>query len=303
MRQKTFSKLITVTLVVTGILFTHVLSAADPSPIPGGQVYRDLKYGKANGNANLLDLYVPTGASTNPVPLIVWIHGGAWEGGDKSYCPAVGAVSYGYAVASLNYRLSQQAVFPAQIQDCKGAIRWLRANAAIYHLDPKHIGAWGDSAGGHLVALLGTTGDDKALEGTVGGNLLQSSRVQASCDWYGPSDLTRLWNDVMNSGKFTEKNPLSRLFGGTLSQKSDLASQASPVTHVTTNAAPFLIMHGDRDDLVPLSQSQELNDALKSAGVPSQLIVVPDSGHGGPEFLNETNKNNIAAFFNRYLKN
>jgi acetyl esterase/lipase len=127
----------------------------------------DLKYGDAPGKANLLDIYLPENAE-GALPLIVWIHGGGWAAGDKAGCPAVGMVGRGYVAASINYRFSQEAIFPAQIEDCKGAIRWLRAHAKEYHIDPDKIGVFGASAGGHLVALLGTSGSAKEIEGTVG---------------------------------------------------------------------------------------------------------------------------------------
>ena len=158
-------------------------AAAQPK---GVQALRNLPY-VANGHERQrLDLYLPEKAEGR-LPLIVWIHGGAWWAGSKEDCPAVPLAAKGYAVASINYRFSQHAVFPAQIEDCKAAIRWLRANAAKYHLDADHIGVWGASAGGHLVALLGTTGGVKELEGK-GGNLDQSSRVQCVVDWFGPTD-------------------------------------------------------------------------------------------------------------------
>ena len=129
---------------------------------------RDLTYAVQDDKPLTLDLYLPPG--TGPHPLVVWVHGGAWYEGSKEHCPAVPLTGRGYAVASINYRLSREALFPAQIHDCKGAIRWLRAHAIGYGLDAGRIGAWGESAGGHLVALLGTSGDIAELEGTVGGN-------------------------------------------------------------------------------------------------------------------------------------
>jgi len=140
------------------------------------RVERNLEYVPGGHERNKLDLYLPAMAE-KPLPVVVWIHGGAWRAGSKEGCPAVGLVSRGYAVASINYRLSQHAVFPAQIEDCKAAIRFLRAAAKQYKLDPDHVGVWGASAGGHLVALLGTSGGVKDLEGRRG-SLGQSSRVQ-----------------------------------------------------------------------------------------------------------------------------
>lgn len=152
--------------------------------------YSDLSYVNDGNAKHKLDLYVPNN-TTSPVPLIIWIHGGAWRSGDKQLAPNSFPLRYarnGYAVASINYRLSDEAIFPAQIYDCKAAVRWLRANASAYNLDVTRIGAWGLSAGGHLASLLGTGGDVTDLEGNVGGNLQHSSRVQAVVDWFGPTD-------------------------------------------------------------------------------------------------------------------
>jgi acetyl esterase/lipase len=230
------------------------------------------------------------------LPVIVWIHGGGWQGGSKENTLGLAFVPKGYALASINYRLSQHAVFPAQIQDCKAAIRWLRANASKYHLDAEHIGVWGTSAGGHLVALLGTTGNLKELEGD-GGNLDQSSRVQAVVDWFGPTDFTHGWP------RFNPPNsPVARLLGGPVTENKDKAAQASPVTHVSKDAAPFLIMHGDKDNLVPLSQSEELAEALKKAGVEVTFRALQGSGHGGPAFMNPENRKLIEDFFNKHLR-
>ena len=168
---------------------------------------QDLEYVEGGHERNRLDLYLPEKAEDR-LPLIVWIHGGAWYAGSKEGCPAVPFAAKGYAVASINYRLSQHAIFPAQIEDCKAAIRWLRANAAKYNLDPDHIGVWGASAGGHLVALLGTTAGVKELEGQ-GGNLDQSSRVQCVVDWFGPTDLTTMGDEGDKPG-----SPVALLIGG-----------------------------------------------------------------------------------------
>jgi acetyl esterase/lipase len=244
----------------------------------------DIRYGDGPGKSNLLDLYLPDKAD-HARPLIVWIHGGGWAAGDKTGCPAIPAVSHGFVVASLNYRLSGQATYPAQIQDCKGAIRFLRAHADQYHIDPNKIGVWGASAGGHLVALLGTSGGSTELEGTIGGNLDQSSRVQAVCDWFGPTDLTKFADQAQAAG-IMQITPgptlIMKLFGGSLQDKKDLVKEANPITYIPKQQQlpPFLIMHGDKDKLVPVAQSQLLYDALKTAGASVDLQVIPGAGHG-----------------------
>lgn len=285
-------------------LVPATLCAQQAEQIPGASVYRDLKYGNGPGASNMLDLYVPASRPATPLPLIVWIHGGAWEEGDKSRPIGSAALRYGYAVASINYRLSQQAQWPAQIQDCRAAVRWLRANAARYNIDPNRIGAWGESAGGHLAALLGTSGADEKKEWDKGENLNVSSGVQAVCDWFGPTDLVRLWDEAKARGNWDKQNnPLTRLFGGQVPEKSQLAATANPIAYISKNDPPFLILHGDRDDLVPLSQSKLLHDALKDAGVQTELVVVKGNGHGGGGFLNDKNGAKILAFFDKYVKN
>ena len=256
---------------------------------------RDLIYAVPDGRPLTLDLYLPPG--TGPRPLVIWVHGGAWYEGSKEYCPAKPLTDRGYAVASINYRLSHQALFPAQIHDCKGAVRWLRARAAEYGLDAGRVGAWGDSAGGHLVALLGTSGDVPELEGDSGGNLDQSSRVQAVCDWYGPTDMLQMSAAPSEIDHDAPDSAEARLFGGPIHEKRDLARLANPITFLRPDAPPFLIVHGDRDPIVPLHQSEILARALRASGVPVTFLTVAGAGHGfddplywqkAAEFFDET---------------
>lgn len=199
--------------------------------------YPDLSYVNDGNNAHKLDLYVPNGAAS-PVPLIVFIHGGGWQSGDKQLGPNSYPLRYarsGYAVASINYRLSDEAIFPAQIYDTKAAIRWLRANAAQYNLDATRIGAWGPSAGGHLASLLGTSNDVTDLEGTLGGNTQHSSRVQAVVDWYGPIDFLRqtallTQNGCPNPNHDSSDSPESRLMGCAIQTCPDAVRRANPMT-------------------------------------------------------------------------
>jgi len=257
---------------------------------PGVEVLRDLVYGTGGGRDLRLDLYLPEEAP-RPMPLIVWVHGGGWRGGSKGRTRAAGMTARGYAVASVEYRLSGEAVFPAQIHDVKAAVRWLRANAEEYGLDPRKFGAWGSSAGGHLVALLGTSGGVGALEGE-GGSADRSSRVQAVCDFFGPADLTRLGGGA--------RDPVARLLGGTRDEKPDLARLASPVTHVSEDDPPFLLVHGDRDPLVPVAQSRLLHQMLVRAKVPSRLHEVEGAGHGWRR--NPTVDRLVEDFFDEHLK-
>ena len=290
--RRTFPNLLILVTILSGLTipcfadsYDHVekmqqrlrLNKIRNNPFRNVTVKKNLTYASVDGIDLKLDLYVPQKAE-GPMPLVVWIHGGGWRSGSKDSCPALPMLRFGFAVASINYRLTDVAVFPAQIHDCKAAIRYLRATTKTYNIDPDRIGVWGASAGGHLAALLGTTNGNKKLEGSVGDYLNAVSDVQAVCDWFGPSDFL-----TMPIGKRQFKagqDPEVKFLGGSIAEKQTLAEQCSPATHVTKDAPPFLIMHGDQDPLVPLQQSQLLYDLLKAAGVDSKLIVMEGSGHG-----------------------
>lgn len=263
----------------------------------GATVHRNLAY-VTNGHAQQkLDLYLPK--TNDKVPLIIFIHGGAFRGGDKSSENPTRFLADGYAVASLNYRLSPVAIFPAQIEDCKAAVRWLRSNAATYKLDADRFGAWGTSAGGHLVAMLGTTGDTRIFD--VGENLEVSSRVQAVADWFGPTDFLQMDAHRLPNGMAHDPpgSPESRLIGGPIQRNKEKAVSANPITYITSSAPPFLIVHGDADRLVPYHQSELLEAALKRAGVPVSLIIVKGAGHG---VRNAATDEKRKQFFAKYLK-
>ncbi len=289
-----FRSAISLAIVLSAISTT--IHAQVPKDAPAGTTAnRDLTYG--DHERQKFDLFVPK--SEKPLPLIIWVHGGAWEGGSKEGNPAVALLSKGFAVAGINYRLSKHAPFPAQIHDCKAAVRHLRANAKKYNLDADHIGVWGASAGGHLVALMGTSDGVKDLEGD-GGNLKESSRVQAVCDWFGPTDLVKL------SPPGASPNAVTRLIGGDLGVKKDVASAANPIAHIGKVVAPFLIIHGDKDRLVPLSQSELLHEALKKAGIETELMIFKGAGHYDQEFRTQItateNRDKTVKFFDKHLK-
>lgn len=270
---------------------------------PGVRVLRDLEYVPGGHKRHKLDLYLAeqVGQVSDPakgLPLIIWVHGGAWQAGDKRNCPAARFVQRGYAVASVDYRLSQHAIFPAQIEDCKAAVRWLRTNAERYNLDPTRFGARGASAGGHLVALLGTAGDVKEFD--KGENLHVSSRVQAVCDYFGPTDFTRMNQFPTKMDHDSANSPESKLIGGPIQQNRDKCQLANPITYVTKDDPPFLIVHGDKDPLVPHNQSQILFDALKKAGVNVKFHTVEGGGHGG--FRDPTVEKMVERFFDEHLK-
>jgi acetyl esterase/lipase len=270
----------------------------------GTKVFRDLAYVENGHERQRLDLYVPQKAK-GPLPVIIWIHGGAWSGGSKAGPgQALAFIEKGYAVASIGYRLSQHAIFPAQAEDCKSAIRWLRANAKTYQLDSNHFAAWGASAGGHLAALVGTAGDAKELEGN-GGNLEQSSRVQAVVDFFGPTDFLQMESHAV-SGAALKHNPAnspeSRLVGGAIQENPGKVQMANPIRYVTKDDPPFFIAHGELDPLVPWHQSQLLYEALHQAGVDVSFVKIPEASHGGPQFSTEQMQSDVLAFFEKHLK-
>ncbi len=287
------------------LLLSVSLSAQGPQTrVPDGVKARlNLAYVEGEGahERHMLDLYLPEKAD-GPLPLLIWVHGGGWQNGSKDGCPPLraGYVERGYAVASINYRLSGHAIFPAQIQDCKAAIRWLRAHAKKYSLDPKRFGVWGSSAGGHLVALLGTSGDVKEFD--VGAHPDQSSRVQAVCDYYGPTDFTVFVTTPGYESHATDSSPEARLLGGAVMQNKDKAARVNSITYVTPDDPPFLIVHGDKDPTVPLNQSQLLFAALKKTNVSAHFHTIHGAGHGGPGFMGKNIDDMVSAFFHTRLK-
>ena len=288
-------------LITLAIALPSAAFAQSPRLPDGVRALRDLAYVDGGHERQKLDLYLPEKTST-PLPLIIWVHGGGWQNGSKDRCPPLrgGYLERGYAVASLGYRLSQHAVFPAQIEDCKAAIRWLRAHAMEYGLDPQRFGVWGSSAGGHLVALIGTSGDVKPFD--VGANLDQSSRVQAVCDFYGPTDFTVFVSTPGYESHATAGSPEAKLIGGAVSENTDKAARANSITYVSADDPPFLIMHGDKDPTVPINQSVLLFEALKKAGVSAHLHTIHGAGHGGPGFAGRHIDEMVSTFFDQRLK-
>jgi acetyl esterase/lipase len=234
---------------------------------------KDFVYGKGGDRDLHADFAYPKNA-TAPMPAIIRIHGGGWIGGSYHWGDLGRIAQRGYFVASIEYRLDNVAKWPAQIQDCKCAVRWLRANAAKYNVDPNRIGVIGDSAGGHLVACLDTMDGVKAYEGD-GGYPGVSSAVQAVVDYYGPTDF-------FTPGIYSEQAKLitMALFGVGRDQDPALWKSGSPLFYVKAGDPPVLMVHGDADRLVPLAQSQVFAAALTKAGVPNQLLIVHNGGHG-----------------------
>ena len=267
------------------------------TPAPEGiEALRDITFATVDDQNLQLDLY-RTKEASGPLPVIVWVHGGGWKNGSKDRCPAAWLATHDFAVASIDYRLTHQAQWPAQIDDCRAAVRWLRENAKTLTLNPDRVGAWGSSAGGHLVALLGTL-DAPASEET-------SSQVQAVCDWFGPTDLLTMppntISETRTKADIAQSNG-AKLLGSTVRDVPALAKQASALYQVSEDDPPFLIMHGEKDPGVPLSQSQRLHEKLLTTGAQSELKVIANAGHGGKEFQTPEAKQFVLEFFSKTLK-
>ncbi|MBM83147.1 MAG: lipase [Planctomycetaceae bacterium] len=262
------------------------------------KVIADIEYAKPDGHSLKLDLYLP-GDSNEARPAIVFVHGGGWKNGSKKSAKrnASWLAEHGFVVAGINYRLTQVAGWPAQIDDCYTAVRWLRANAGKYNIDSENIGAFGTSAGAHLVALMGT----RKYPGKEG----ESSRVKAVCDWFGPSDLLSMPPNNIGNGRTAEDVANSngaKLLRATVREVPKLAKDASAYFNVSFDDAAFLIMHGDQDKGVPLEQSQKLHAALTKAKVSSKLHVIKGAGHGGKLFHTPKAHQMVVDFFTSKLK-
>jgi acetyl esterase/lipase len=251
-------------------------------------VQRDLEYAVEDGEPLQLDLYLPNDA-TNP-PLMVWIHGGGWKNGDKANVNSaiLRLSTEGYAVASINYRLKDLSIHPKNIHDCKGALRWLRANADKYGYDPERVAVGGGSAGGHLSLLLGMSSGIQTLEGSVGGNTNQSTAVKAIVDLYGPSEFEAF---AKESQRFSKAHEF----------RMEQLKDASPLTYLSADDPPVLILQGDQDKTVPMSQSTLLHERYQKAGLTSELHIIEGAGHGGPEFSDEERYQLIKAFLDKHL--
>jgi acetyl esterase/lipase len=249
-------------------------SAAVSEERPGAKsaltTTKDLVFAEVDGRKIRLDLRVPKGVERPP--LVVWIHGGGWEVGDKKKCRSCWLVHKGYAVASINYRLSPKPPFPAQIHDCKAAIRWLRANHKRLGYNASRIAVAGSSAGGHLAALLATSGDVAQLEGDVGGNAEESSRIQMAVSISGFSDLATSYASKADVR-------IVRLIGGTPEERPEQSRHASPVHFVGPGDAPLLLIHGEKDPIVDPQQAVQLQRAYQEAGLDSSLMMIPETGH------------------------
>lgn len=311
-----------VLLMITGIgMLRHVkgqvsanrinpftqLDNGKPLP-PDVQILRDVQFAKVGSKTLMLDILRPKSMPKHPIPAIVWIHGGWFHKGNRNvfYTPLFKLISHGFAVISIDYRLTQDAPFPAQVQDCKCAVRWLRAHSGEYGIDPRRIGACGGSAGGYLAAFLGTSSGVKSLEGS-GGWQNQASDVQAVVDYYGPSDFREIPREIAdNQISFvlvdlfanSSFSPISEFLGCSMASSPDKCRAASPMSYIGKKTPPFLILHGGNDATVPVEQSHLLYNALKKAKIEADLVIVKDGVH---EFYDPKSDEKMIAFFSKHL--
>lgn len=256
----------------------------------------DIQYGEANGIPLLLDMLCPYPVPGYTLPVVIYIHGGGWDGGQRSggLAPWLSPLlaTQGFLAVTISYRLSYQANFPAQLHDVKAAVRWLRANAERYHIHPERIGVWGFSAGGHLSSLLGVTGNQTKLEGDSG-SPGYSSNVQAVVAVAAPSDFFYPGGLIENSSE------VKHLLGGTVLEREELARLASPLYHVTSDAPPYLLIHGTHDEVVPFEHTKRMYEALKVAGVEANILSTTEGHSWGAEWYELTRQ--CLAFFQKFL--
>jgi acetyl esterase/lipase len=260
---------------------------------------KDIAYVGGEHELQKLDIYLP--ANPGPHPLIVYVHGGAWRGGSKNDMPLGKLVAQGFAVASVDYRLSTVAPFPAQMHDIKAAIRFLRAKAGEYGLDARRFAIAGSSAGGHLAALAGVTAGNAELEGSLGAHRDQSSAVQTIISLFGASDLTTILAQSTPQGLKMREPALQLLLGGQPDTKADLARLASPVFQVAAHAPPLLLIHGDQDPQMPINQAHELQGRYEALGLPVEFHVIHGAKHGGGQFYDDERIALMHAFLKKHL--
>lgn len=265
---------------LVGLLLLSISSRAGESN--RWEIIRDVQYARAGEQGLKLDLHIPRGKPRPP--LILWVHGGAWRSGSKNDMPLRKLVEDGYAVASVDYRLSTQARFPAQIHDLKAAIRFLRGHSRQWSVPSMKIVIAGDSAGAHLAALVGVSNGHPVLEGHVGSDRAESSDVQGIISFYGAANLTTILKQSTPLGLKVRVPALDLLLGGQPDDLPALARLASPVFHVDRRDPPLLLLHGDQDPQMPINQSHELCGAYKKVKAPVQFVVVNGAAHGGAAF-------------------
>ena len=297
-------------LRLTGLLTLATIALL--SPLPGqafaqkrardtssGRAEMGIQFAEVDNRQLLLDLYLPKAESDEKSPVVIWVHGGAWRAGDRSRVPVQSLTQHGFAVASVDYRLSPVARFPAQVHDIKAAIRFLRANAEQHGLDTKRFAIAGASAGGHLAALTGVAGAD--LEGKVGEHLDQSSAVSVIVSFYGASNLQTILSQSTPHGLSVRVPALHLLLGGQPEVQPALARQASPVAHVDGKSPPLLLIHGDQDPQMPINQAHELHGVYLKHKRPVEFDVIYGAAHGGEAFYTPEKIERVAAFLSKSL--
>lgn len=258
-------------------------------------IQRDIEYATVENTSLKLDLYLPS-ETTAPSALVIWIHGGAWRAGSKNNVPIAGLVEHGFAIASVDYRLSPVAKFPAQVHDIKAAIRYLRASADKYGFDCDKFYIAGASAGGHLAALTGVSNGHAELEGSLGKNRKTSSDVQKVVSFYGASNLSTILAQSTPHGLSVREPALDLLLGKKSPARKKLAQLASPVRHIDGSDPPLLLIHGDQDPQMPINQAHELHGKYKQHGRPVHFEVIHGGAHGGPVFYNSQRIRRLAGF-------
>ena len=275
-----------------------LLAPLGASAAEAGRTFKDLPYASVSGQALALDLYLPAGS--RHAPLVVYLHGGAWNAGDKTQYPAF-LVDGGYAVASVDFRSTNDAKFPANVHDIKAALRFLRAEAGHYGYRGDRIAIAGASSGAHLAALVGTTSGNRDLEGTEGEHLDQSSAVQAIVSWFGASNLTTILAQSTPFGVGVRGPALQRLLGASPDEVPELARLASPVFQVDRSDPPALLLHGDQDRQMPINQLHELQGAYEAAGLPVETLILHGVGHDGGPFFKGEPAERVLRFLRRHL--
>ena len=305
-----FRKIINI-LFIQFLFFNPLFAQIPPAKTENiKRKYLDIPYATVTPTQKL-DIYLPE-EGNGPFPVIISIHGGAFMIGDKGdmqVMPILNGLNHGYAVVSVNYRMSGEAIFPKDINDVKAAIRWVKANGSKYHLNPLKIATWGGSAGGNLAALAGTSGGVKDLEDLSLGNADQTSNVQAVVDWFGPIDFLKMDEQFKASGKGTPdhseaNSPESKILGKQITLIPALVKAANPATYITRDDPPFFVEHGKEDQLVPTQQSINFAAELtKILGEPKVTLVLLDgTRHGGPQFETTENLDKVFAFLDKYVK-
>ena len=281
-------------------LLVLTLCATAQQPATSYNKVSDITYAVVDDRELGLDIYMPRGV--DDPPLLVWIHGGRWLYRTKEDINTLALVEEGFAIASIDFRLSVDEPFPAQIHDIKAAIRFLRANAETYGYEATRIGVHGRSSGGHLTSLVGVTNGVKELEGELGDHLDVSSDVQVAVSYFGASNLTTILDQSTPFGVMLRGPALALLLGGPMEATAELAELASPVFHVDAQDPPLLLLHGDQDPQMPINQAHELHGVYKEHELPVHLEVIHGAKHGTPEFFDAKRTALVAEFLKEHLR-